>query len=837
MLHLAWRGVRANTGRYIATIVAIVTGVAFFAATGFLSDGVIASLEGDVDEELGAIDVAIVPEASSEDPGEDAFAGDLRLDGAAYDDLLAAEGVEAGAGVLTGPVAFLAADGSTFADGATGRLWIVDDDLNPVEVVEGSAPEAAGEIAVDQGTAEDEDLTVGGPVTVLTHAGQFDATISGITAFGGSDSIDERGTVSVPEASAFEWLGDGEEQYDDVYLRGSGAEEALTAAVAPVVPAGFSAQSGSDFRADQRQDIGQFGRFLKQALQGFAGLALLVGAFVIYNTFSVIVAQRMRELAVLAAVGATARQIKRSLRFEGLVIGILGSAIGVVAGVLLTLLLDAILSLLGVALPGGLKITPFTVIASLVLGTLVTFWSVTVPARRASRAEPIEALRDAAVEAAHVSRRRIIFTVLLLAFGIGNLVFGGSALAVGVGALALFVGVVLAGPLIAILGARVLRPLMSLLGLEGRLAIDNTARNPQRTATTANALLIGVFLVTLVTVAGTSLKDFVVAEIRSIESADFLLTTTDGVIDEPFLDGVREIEGVETVAAYRSEPVAIDGTSSRLSSGDLDGLGRVAALRLVEGSLGDLRDGTIALPEESDPDDSVTVGDTVSVTRPGGVGVDLEVVAVLENNIDTSTLGSITDAATLDRIVGRTEPNGAFVGVADAADPDATEDAIDAVAARRPDVSVTPGNVLGNLIGSVFEFLINAVNGLLLMSVVVALIGIVNTLSLSILERRRELGLLRVIGMLDARVQRMVRLESVLIAGLGTVSGLLLGTFVGWALVSAIDRLSDAQISFSFPVTQLAVVLVLGIALGAAASWIPSRRSTRLEVLDAIAAT
>ena len=224
----------------------------------------------------------------------------------------------------------------------------------------------------------------------------------------------------------------------------------------------------------------------------------------------------------------------------------------------------------------------------------------------------------------------------------------------------------------------------------------------------------------------------------------------------------------------------------------------------------------------------------MKVVGNDGRTADLTVVATLKLSIDSSQVGSLVTPKTFDGLVGDTAPTVAFLDVASGAQSE-TKDAIEAQADLRPDITVVEGNAIGRLIGSVFDFLINAVNGLLLMSVVIALIGIINTLSLSILERRRELGLLRVVGMTDRRVQRMMRLESVLIAGLGTVTGLVLGAFVGWGLIGAISRNTEAGVSTSLPFGQLGLVLVAGVVLGLIASLIPARRSTRLEVLDAIA--
>ncbi len=841
MFQLAWRGVRHNTGRYIATLIAIMTGVAFFTATGFLSDRVINALEGDAARQYGGVDAAVVVDDGA-DGGQ--FADDLRIGQDAADQIAALPEVAAVGGDLTGSVAFLAPDGSTFADDATGRLWIVDDGLNPIDIDDGVAPVAAGEIAVDKGLAGDNDLELGDQVTILTLAGQFDTTVVGITSFGNSDAQDPSGTVSIPETTAFDWLNAGQVEYQDLYVRGAVDQAALVSAVEPLIPPGFRVQLGDEFLEDKQGEVSGFGKILKAGLQGFALLALFVGGFVIYNTFSVIVAQRMRELAVLAAIGATPKQIKRSLRFEGLVIGLIGSALGVVAGFGLAFALMVVLEAVGVSLPGsGITVSPTVVYQGLFVGTVITFLSVMIPARRAAKTEPIEALRQAAVETSPLSRQRVVTAGVLIGSGALGMLFGPPA-AIAFGALALFVGVIVAGPIIAVVGSRIFRPLLSRLGLEGRLAGDNIARNPQRTATTSNALLIGVFLVTLVTVAGTSVKDFAVAKINELSSADYVIESTGGTIDDALIADLEAVDGVEAVTPFRREAVSVegpgtvdptaDGAPSALSTGDFAALSDVADLDLEQGSIDDLGPGQVLLSSIVAGDDPI--GQSVTMTNSQGGTIDLEVVGVVNFSLDSSLVGNFIDAATFDAFVGETAPTVAFIGLQTGAQSD-TEDAIDEITALRPDITVTQGNVLGQLIGQIFDFLIGAVDGLLLMSVVVALIGIVNTLSLSILERRRELGLLRVVGMEDKRVRRMVRVESVLIAALGTITGVVLGVFTGWALIFGIDRLSDAGIAFSFPGRMLALVLVLGVGLGFLASLIPAQRSTRLEVLDAINAT
>jgi putative ABC transport system permease protein len=831
VFHLAWLGVRHNPARYVATLVAIVTGVAFFSATGFLSDRVIDALQGDVDRQYSSVDAAVIVD----DKGAAAdFASKLRIAGTAADEIAATQGVEATAGVLTGSVAFRGADSKVFADGATGRLWIEDDDLNPVDVEEGAAPTAAGEIAVDKGLASKHDLAVGDEVTLLTLAGPQQVTIVGITKFGGSDAIDGSGTVSISKVNAFDWLSSGQVEYQSLYVRGSDDQAALVAAIEPAVPDGFKVQDGESFLDDQRSEIGAPAEYLKKALQAFALLAMLVGGFVIYNTFSVIVSQRLRELAVMSAIGATPKQIKRALRYEGVVIGVLGSLLGLLVGFALTYLLGLTLTALGIDLPGsGAKIGLTNVVGAVLIGTLITVASVMIPARRAAKTEPIEALRAAAVERSPFSRSRIIASVVLVGGGIAGLLLGSGAPALGIGAFALFVGVIVAGPFIAVGGATLLRPVMSLFGLEGRLAVDNTGRSPQRTATTANALLIGVFLVTLISVTGTTAKDFVVGEIDKLETADYIVVSNGGTIDPAFVGKLEAVDGVDRVVAFRNESVTIDGDASQLFTGDLAQIEAIAGIDVKEGSTDQVVPGTIALVETTD---TPALGATVTVKNIEGKSEQLKVAAILKGSLDSSVTGSYVDEQTFDGLVGDTAPTVAFVNTKPNAQSE-TNDAIEALAAERPDISAQEGNFVGRLISQIFDFIINAVNGLLVMSIIIALIGIINTLSLSIYERKRELGLLRAVGMTDKRVQRMVRLEAVLISALGTVTGVVLGLFMGWALIHAITRLSDANVALSLPYGRLGLVLVLGVVLGVLASLIPARRSTKLDVLDAIQST
>jgi putative ABC transport system permease protein len=831
VLRLALAGVRHNLGRYVATLVAIITGVAFFAASGFIGARVTDGLEGAINDQYGAVDVAVVP---ADDSAPD---DTISVDEA--EDLLAVDGVEGGAGTLEGGVSFRDADGNVFAKDAAASLWIEDEELNPFVVADGEAPQAPGEIAVDRGTAEEHGLGVGDATTVLTPEGPEEATVVGITSFGDrADALSRSGDVSLTEEDATEWLAGGEESFTAYYLRTSDLPADVADAVADVVPPGYQAQTGEEFRDDKKAASGTIGTLIERGLQAFALLALLVGGFVIYNTFSVIVAQRLRELAVLAAIGATGKQLKRSLRREGLVIGLLGSVLGVVAGGLLTTGGIALAGLFGIDVPGAGVSLPWGAMAlAVLLGTLITVVSVSVPARRAARTEPIEALQETAAESASLSLMRGLVSGALVGLGLLLMLFGSSGRDVGGGALFVVVGMIAGGPFLAVLAAKATRPALERVGgLEGRLAADNTVRSPKRTATTANALFIGVFLVTLVAVSGTSLKEFSVAQVNEVQSADFTLQSGKLGIGDQVLSDVEAVEGVDRIALVQQSSARAEDTASLLSGADVEQLASVADIETNRGDLADMAEGTVAVLDLGEPD-GPKVGDTVTIEGSEG-SADLEVVALVAGSLDSLSLAYLVDEATFRSLEGDVPASLAYIGVdSDAAQPSAVQTDIEAITDQRPDLTLTPGNFLGQLIGTLFDFVIQAVIGLLLMSVIIALIGIVNTMSLSILERRRELGLLRIVGMTDPKVRRMVSLESILISLLGTVTGLVTGIVVSLGLLAAVSRLGSTEVSPDVPLLMVLGILVLGVALGFLAALIPARRSTRLDVLDAVQAT
>jgi len=826
VLLLALRGVQHNPTRYIATLVAIITGVSFFAAAGFLSDRVTDALEGDTRAQYGEVDLAVVEFIDLENLSFDEMP---RVPGPVAEQVAALPDVEGSALILTGDMALRSDSGEIIAT-STGRLWVEDDQLNPLTIQNGRAPERLDEIAIDRGLATTHDLMVGDTTRALSIVGEVDVSIVGITTFGESDTIDSSGTISVA-TGAQTWLSSRDE-YESVYLRSSLPQDELRDQVAALLPDSHIAQTGDEFLKEKIATIGLLGSILRQTLRAFATLALFVGGFVIFNTFNVLVAQRVRELAMLRAIAATPAQVRSAMLLEGVVVGLIGSIIGTAVGVGLLFVLDVILTRFELPVPGsGLSFSLGSFLVPILFGTFITTMSVLIPARRAAATEPIEAITDAAAERAGVSTSRVVTTLTLLTGSLLLLFATTHGALLMLGLLGIFVTAVVAGPVLARIVSRLARPVAARIGLQTHIAVDNTGRNPNRTATTANALLIGVFLVTLVTVAGASARDFVVSEFGDVEASDFALSSDAGALGAELTDQVRDVDGVEMVAQYRRELGGLAGRSMFVSTIDSVDMIDFTDLEVDSGTLADPASGSIFIREDLD----FSVGDRVVISGPQNT-VELEVASRLFYGQDAEHTGNLVHPDDFATIFGEIEPNAAFIQIKPSAAAD-SGDAIEAAIAARPDLTLEPGNSLGQSIGSAIDFAINGVNGLLLISVLVAVIGIVNTLSLSIFERRRELGLLRVLGMLDRHVRRMIRIESVIVAALGTVTGIAVGLFSGWALIAALRRSSDLEITLSWAIGRLSVILVIGVLLGAAASFIPAQRATRLNALDALDAT
>lgn len=835
MIRYALKSLRANLSRLVATVLAVLIGITFLSSGLMLTDAMRSGLTADVEQQYAQVDLAVRPDAETEDLGvETTLAPEL------LETVRGTEGVAAAAGESVGEVTVLRSDGSTANLRSRGRAWIEDEQLNPMELVEGSAPETADEVVLDVGLADEAEASVGDDVRLETPAGPRTATLVGLSRFGEQDAVDDGGTISVAASAAAELFGgDG---WSSILVRTDGPTAPVADALRAELPATASVSTRAQLIEDQTAFAATFLTILRPVLQGFAYLSMFVCAFVIFNTFSVVVTQRFRELALVRAVGGTPAQVRRSLLVEGLIIGLVASAAGLVVGALLTIGIQAVLDSFDLGLPtGSLQVTFGTVAVCMAVGTVVTVLSVLVPAFRAGRTKPVEAMRDSAVDTSGTSVLRGVVGAVLLVLSITLLLVNRFVSAqwyyLAPGGLLLFASLFVAGPLLARLFSKLVMPVMSRIGLTGRLAADNSVRNPRRTATTANALVIGLFLVTLVTVSGEAMKSYVVGEINQFSSSDFVVFA-ERSLDPDLLDEVRELDDVTGLAGVRAGATTFDGGGSPvlINTTDLGELGDVAGMTVVEGSLDEVVGGDgIAVPAMGELGGSsnpyLTLGDQVTLLDAAGEPRTLTVEAVLDDaGFNSLLVGYLVGEQTFSELVGEQPVAYAFVRVAPG-----TAGTVGAEIDRLTDgytgVRVISGNFYGEIIGTAFDFLIGAVNALLGMSVIVALVGIVNTMTLSIFERRRELGMIRALGMTRRQVGRTIRFEAVLIGLLGTVVGIGAGILLSWVVVSSID---DGAIALSFNWARVGLIFAVGVAVGVLASILPARRATKLDMLKAM---
>ncbi|MHB1137905.1 MAG: ABC transporter permease [Microthrixaceae bacterium] len=850
MFRYALKSLRANATRLIATALAVIVGIGFLGAGLMLTDAMRDGLTGTAEQQYAGVDLALSTGVGGQDMG---FTQVLPVSVA--ETASNTEGVEAAAGTVSGNVRVQRPDGTSANLRTMGRSWIDDHQLNPLQIVEGDAPIDDDDVVLDVDLAADADASVGDTVEIETPLGPVDFQLVGLSRFGDSDAMDDGGTASFTTDRALGMLA-GDAGYQAVLIRtGGDADQVAQVAdrLRTELPGTVLIQTRAEYIESATETAAAFLDFLRPVLQGFAYLALFVAAFVIFNTFSVVVTQRFRELALIRAVGGTPAQVRRSLIIEGFGIGVIASAMGVVAGGLFALLVQWVLGLFDVVLPGsGVKVTLGTVLVCMIAGTVVTVLSVIVPAFRAGRTKPVEAMRSSAVDTSGTSKVRAVFGAAFLALGALFLTINQLSnpqwYLIAPGALFLFFGTFVGGPLLARAFAIVMRPLLAAFGLTGRLAADNSVRNPRRTATTANALVIGLFLVTLVTVSGEAMKTSIVTELNKLSSSDYIVAST-AAIPEALVADVDEVDGVSASAPVRSSAVVDLDTGEEyfVSTADLDTLETTAGIRIGGGDAAAVTEGEgIAIADVtaifgSGGSGSPTpegqagerLGDVVRVNAVDGSEMQLTVSATLDGELDTLMLGSYVSPATFERALGDQPVNMIFVRV----DPgEATEVGrrLEKVLDDYTGVDVIPGNFFGQIFATVFDFLIGAVNGLLGMSVVVALVGIVNTMTLSIFERRRELGMVRALGMTRQQVGRMVRIEAVLIGLLGTIIGMAAGILLSWVIISSLSESLGGGIDLAFNWARVGMIFGVGVLVGVLASLLPARRATRLDMLDAM---
>ncbi len=724
-------------------------------------------------------------------------------------------------------------------------------ELSGFETLEGSAP-GSSEAMVDIDTANKYDIAIGDTITIRSLQPAEDFQVSGITRWG-QDNGGGAVFVLVNTETAQRLF-----NYPDSYLAITVAampgvdESELADKLTRELPNGFEAVT-SDVVAGEFSD--QFDTFItifQNALLVFAAVALIVSAFIINNTFAIVLGQRVRELGLLRAVGATGRQIRSSVLIEALLIGVIASVVGVFAGLGITWVIKALIDQAGdgSGLPDGpLVIAARTWIAASAVGIGITLLAAISPARKASSIPPIAALRDDLALWSGGGRRRTVIGLLLgiggvIATVLGTTTDSGAGQQLGLlaaGALLLFVSISLLSTLVAKPAAKLLGwPMTRFARASGNLATQNASRNPRRTASTASALMVGLALVAMVLVVGTSFKKTFSSTLDSSLGADFFIDT-DGRSSWGFspqlVDEMNQIDGVAIAVGFRGGPgtaqMSVAGESKDVIGTQEEGLGRVIDISLIEGSYSGLANNGVLVHTDPAADLGLSIGDKVSATFPVSGPKELQVVGIFD---DGSILGNwVIDMATYENGFDPARQSDLFAAIEleEGIKVQEVRPQLDEVVINYPEAVLQDRTEYQETIEGRIDTLLVTVNALVGFAVIIAVLGIVNTLMLSVFERTREIGLLRAVGMTRRQTRRMIRWEAIIIAVFGGVLGILVGTLLGFIAVQAMPE--SFITDFGIPVGNFVFILIMCIVAGVLAAILPARRAARLNVLDAIA--
>ena len=847
MRRVALKGLWWRRGRAVLTALAVVLGVAMVSGTFILTDTINKAFDSIFQDSYAKTSAVI----SGREVVKDAASGNATVPAALLDRVRADDNVAQASGAIfnlsgvSDQTKLIGRDGESLGSSNNGQFGFGfnarDERFNPLSLTAGRWASGAGQVVIDKGTAEDNGYRVGDRIGAAAQGPVQQFRITGIARYGTVNSIGGA-TIAVFDVPTAQALLRKHGEYDAIFVA---AREGVSSAdlvrdLRAQVPAAAQVKSGAEQADADSKDTQEGTKFVQYFLLGFGFIALGVGAFVIFNTLSITLAQRVRELATLRTLGASRRQIKRSVLTEGLVMGVFASVLGLVLGLALAKGLNAMFQAFGIDLPqASTVIAPRTVIVALGLGIAVTLIASISPARRVTGIPPIAALREGATLPPRLSARRPSVPLTILAVGLaaslagalGVFALGISMILVGVGALALFLGVImiagrLVGPLARVVGA----PARRFGGPAGRLASGNSTRNTTRTATTAAALMIGLALVTL---CATVFGGFGAATRSADEdavSADYVVTSKSGFDTIPATVGaaVARIPGVKAVSGVRQDQAKAFGKEI-VVNGIAPGFADTVDLRFQEGSAAVVPQlgGSGAIVNEGFADDhGLRLGSPLTLTTSAGRPVAVRVAAIV--NPKAQITGDVLlSQATFDARFPRPSDLFVFVRTADGTSPAATA-AIDRAVAGFPEVDARTRSAWLDFRGKDMRQFLALLYVLLALSVVVSLFGMVNALVLTVFERTREIGMMRAVGMTRRQVRRMVRHESIITALIGAGLGLPLGLVVAAAMAGALHT------PFVLPVSSLVIFTIVAIIAGVLASIGPARRASRLNVLNAL---
>jgi len=833
------KGLLARKMRLALTALAIVLGVTFVSGTLVLTDTLNRTFDTLIGNAYQHINFQIRGKAAF---GDAAAALNSTADRKPVPESLGAvvqrlPGVADADGSVEGYAQFVARDGDAIGSAASSLGFSFDPDpqLSSVRLVTGSAPTTANEVVMDKATADKYHFAVGNRVEVLTGKAPRTYEIAGIVTFGTADNLagETLAGLSLPAAQAvFNLRG----YYDtiDVLAKPGADNITLQREIAKVLPPGVEVVSGQTVANELSSAVSNALSILSTVLLVFALISLFVGAFTIFNTFSITVGQRVRELALLRVVGASRRQLFRSVVGEAAVLGLLASLVGLGLGVLAALGLKSLLGAFGVTLPPApLVFEPRTAVVAMAVGVGVTVLSALGPARRAVRVPPVAALAAGRVEEVDSLGSRVRVGSLVTTVGVAVLVAGlllPAIALVGLGALAMFVGAAMLAPVVARPVSSALgRPLAAILGTPGRLGRENSMRNPRRTAQTSAALMVGLALVSSVAVLGASVSASAAESVDSAITAGYIITGPSSGFSTSVAPAVSRLPGVATVTSVYQGQFELGSSLSTLDGVTPSGLSRTVHLAMTAGrGTPALGAGELLIDTTTASGKHLSVGSVLAVTFAQTGSTTMRVGGIFKAN---PLLGSYLVGASFFlshfhdplpvAVLVSAQPGAGNVGRA-------VNNYLDAYpnvgAQTRAQFEHSQEATVNKELGLVYV--------LLALAIVIALIGVVNTLMLSVFERTHELGLLRAVGMKRRQVRAMVRSEAVIIAVFGAVIGVVIGTALGVAFAASLNQSGVTEIVVPF--ASLVGLLVLAALLGlGAASW-PARRAAGLDVLAAI---
>jgi putative ABC transport system permease protein len=847
MLTATFRGMIAHKLRLVLTMSSIALGVAFLAGTLILTNTMglaFDQLFGKISAGTDAVVRTEAPYTSTEGVGTTRGP----ISASVLDDVRAVDGVRAAEGSVTGYALLTDNDGQaiTTNGGAptNGYSMPADEQLRgDVELLSGHAPTGSDEVVIDATSAEKHDIALGSSIKVLFQGPTREFTVVGTVGYG--DGVkDLGGTTSAyfDPTTAQRVLGTpGMFDTIDVSADPGMSPTALAHRLSSVLPQGAEAVTGATVAKENADATKSNFAIVGIIFGAFAGIALFVGSFIIWNTFTMTVTQRLREIALLRAIGARRRQVMSSLVLEAVALGVTASAIGVGLGLGVAKGLKALMDAVGLALPfTSLQVEPRAVWLPILVGTVVTVVAALVPAWRATRVLPIEALRDSAPGSERPSVRRTVIGVALVAAGAGGMLsalYGDAGMKLfGGGLLAALVGVMVALPVAVRPMASAIAAPLKVRGLPGELAKQNATRNPRRTAATAAALMIGLTLVVSMGVFASSLKASFGDVVSEQTTADLFIATSSTTapgFSPAAVEAARTVPGVDVVSANGWGEARFAGTDGSFSAVDPATAGQVMNLEVSQGSVSDLgKDGVVVGKSAADAH-GWKLGDTIKAEFAASGTHRLHVVGVYDGK---GWIGDdyILSIAEQNAFAGPQLVSTALVTVKDGADAATVQAGIADALADHPDAQVLDQAGYEKVASGFIDTLLTFVTVMLGLAVLIALLGIVNTLALSVFERTRELGLLRAVGMTRGQVRAMVRWESAVISLIGAVTGAALGIGIGLALSQA---LKDEGIkAISIPVPQVALYVALAAVAGVLAAVGPARSAARVDVLKAVVA-